>query len=195
MAKVERVAEVVGVSGPTGAGKDYLSIYTRKALGLKNVTMLTTRPRRPEGAENKIPIPEEEFLAIPKQELVGLHNDTGIYYAYKAEHLRDLSKGLIELNPNLQASMPEELKSHGIEMVGWIGLWGEEEYLISNIRNRQNMGPDELETRLRLSRDIMKTLRDLHQKGTVTHLYQVGWHNRETMAQEFSDMVRDLLGK
>lgn len=186
---------VVGISGPTGAGKDYLSIHTREVLGLGHATMLTTRPARPAGSENKIPVSLDEFRGYKDHELIGKHEDAGIHYAYRIEDLKNIGQGLLELNPVLQAHVPIEAKKYNIKMMGWIGLWGEEEYLIGNIGRRQNMGPEELEKRLELSRGIMDRLRHLHRKGVVTHLYKVGWENRETMADEFAEMVRDILGR
>jgi len=193
----ERATETikfVGISGPTGAGKDYLVGNATERLGLNIVRMHTTRPRRPEGSENKIPVSEEVFMAYPADELIGKHEDAGIWYAYKLEDLQNAGATIVELNPMKQAEVPDQLRAHGMEMVAWIGLHGEDEYLMHNIGNRQEMSPEELATRLRLSHEFINRLKELSDEGIVT-LYKVGWDNRSTMADEFTDMIDTLLNK
>ena len=57
---------------------------------------------------------------------------------------------IIELNPEYQRDFPKQLAQKGIEMVGWIGLHGEPEYLRTNIndRTKKDTGQDIIDVNL-----------------------------------------------
>jgi hypothetical protein len=105
---------------------------------------------------------------------------------------------IIELNPEYQSDFPQELQAQGIEMVGWIGLHGEPEYLRANIndRSRKDTGneldSEVLDRKLDMANTIMQRLRDMEQDGIVT-LFKVGWDNRATMGDEFASLVERML--
>ena len=190
---------VVGVSGPTGIGKDYLQIYARERLGLHSVTQHTTRPARPAGAENKIPVPVKEYMKLYKEGLlVGHHIEESatqgkLYYGYLFSSIEKAVPTTLELNPVTATHIIDELEERGIQFAGWIGLIGDEDYLISNIKNRESMAPREIEKRMELSRAFMEVIEARANQGIITHVFKAGWHNRSTMGDEFTEIVRDVL--
>lgn len=187
-------SKVVGISGPSGAGKDYLSKQMIDKLGLERVAMVTTRPARPEG-EEKICIGQEEYNNLVEEgKLVGDHENKGFRYGYRIDDLTKVSKAIIELNPVYQSHLPEELLKWGIDFAGWIGLVGDPQYLIDNMDSRQVMSPDEMQKRLDMANQIMGAINKLSGENIVTS-YHVGWDNRQTMADEVANIAQDLINK
>lgn len=187
-------SKVVGISGPSGAGKDYLSKQMIEKLGLERVAMVTTRPARPEG-EEKICISQDEYNKLLENgKLVGDHENKGYRYGYNIEDLTKVSKAIIELNPVYQSHLPEELLKWGIEFAGWIGLVADPKYLIDNMNSRQVMSADEMQKRLDMANQIMGAINKLSDEKVVTP-YHVGWENRQTMADEVAQMAKDFIQK
>lgn len=187
-------SKVVGISGPSGAGKDYLSKQMIEKLGLERVAMVTTRPARPEG-EEKICIGQDEYNKLLEDgKLVGDHENKGFRYAYNIDDLTNVSKAIIELNPVYQSHLPEELLKWGIEFAGWIGLVGDPQYLIDNMNSRQAMSAEEMQKRLDMANQIMGAINKLSDEKIVTP-YHVGWDNRQTMADEVAQMAKDFIQK
>jgi hypothetical protein len=185
---------VLGVSGPDGAGKGYL---TENALArhprITEVGMLTTRPAR-EG-DTKVSVSDADFDSmLSKGELVGAHrNDNGFRYAYRASDLKDRGPTIIEINPTNQAGIVNDLARLGINMAGWIGVIGDSDYVRGNMQRRQpDMGPDELERKMGMGYRIADGLKELEASGHVT-IFNVGWDNRETMADDFNAIVEEVL--
>lgn len=187
-------SKVVGISGPSGAGKDYLSKQMIEKLGLERVAMVTTRPARPEG-EEKICISQDKYnQLVAAGKLVGDHENKGYRYGYNIDDLTKVSKAIIELNPVYQSHLPEELLKWGIEFAGWIGLIGDPQYLIDNMNSRQAMPPDEMQNRLDMANQIMGAINKLSEEKVVTP-YHVGWDNRLTMASEVAQMAKNFIQK
>ncbi len=186
--------KVIGISGPDGGGKGYLSLKAMENLGLEAVWMVTTRPPRPHG-EEKICVSQDEYKQMLEGgQLVGEHVNKGNNYAYRISDFRDLSKGaILELNPVYQSELPEQMRAHGITFAGWIGLYGELDYLAANMKSRDDSITEEsLQNKLGMATDIMDRLKALADSGIVT-MFRVGWENRDTMADEFSQVVNRLL--
>lgn len=187
-------SKVVGISGPSGAGKDYLSKQMIEKLGLERVAMVTTRPARPEGEEKNCISQDEYNKLLEDGKLVGDHENKGYRYAYNIEDLTKVSNAIIELNPVYQSNLPEELLKWGIEFAGWIGLVGDPQYLKDNMNSRQVMSSDEMEKRLDMANQIMGAIKKLSDEKVVTP-YHVGWDNRQTMAEEVSQIAKNLIDK
>lgn len=185
-------SKVIGISGPSGAGKDYLSKQMIEKLGLERVAMVTTRPARPEG-EEKICISQNEYQKLVEDgELVGDHENKGFRYGYRIKDLTSVSKAIIELNPVYQSHLPKELLKWGIDFAGWIGLVGDPQYLIDNMNSRQVMSEDERIKRLDMANQIMGAINKLSEENIVTP-YHVGWDNRQTMADEVAQLAQKLI--
>lgn len=140
---------IVAVSGPSGAGKDYL---TDKAIGHFNsigiptfgVQMVTERPSR--GAvETKICISPEEYTSLQeKGELIGDHVNA-VRYGYHIEDIKnsfeDAKKKngivIIELNPDKQKNFPLELtEKMKLNLTSWIGVMTTDEQTRINMTER-----------------------------------------------------------
>lgn len=192
-------ARVVGISGPDGGGKGYLTGEAIARLGLVEVPMVTTRPHRGE-SETKVPLDKLAYDALLNEgKLVGHHENKGHFYAFRASDLAELEgDAIIELNPEYQRDFPKELAAQGIEMVGWIGLHGEPEYLRTNINDRTrkdsgaDMDPEALNKKLDMANIIMERQRELANEGVMT-MFKVGWDNRNTMGEEIAELIDGML--
>lgn len=193
--------KIVAISGPDGGGKGYLTDQAIQKLGLIEVPMVTTRPHRGE-SETKVPLDRLAYEALlANDELVGHHENKGNFYAFRASDLTDIEQdAIIELNPAYQQDVAKELAKKDIEMVGWIGLHGEPEYLRTNINDRtkrdtgSEMDPNVLEAKIDMANTIMEKQRELADEGVMT-LFKVGWDNRDTMGQEISDLISGMMDK
>lgn len=184
---------VFAISGPSGAGKDYLQDQLVHSLGAVRVPMVTNRPARPEG-EEKICITGEEYDELERSgRLVGSHtNDLGFKYGFRASDLAGAGHPIvvIELNPAHQAEVPEQLSELGFHFGGWFGLVAADEYIAYNMNRRQVMAPAELANRLRMAHIIGDAIQRLAQDGVVIP-FPVGMENRPTMGADLSEMVRE----
>lgn len=188
-------SKFIGISGPPGAGKDYLSKFIVSNLKLNRVAMVTTRPARPE--EEKICINDKEYNKLLKNNLlVGHHINKGYKYAYKIYDLKAIKgPGIIELNPINQVSLKDELSKHGINFAGWVGIVGDIEYLISNMNSRQKMPDTEITKRTDMARSIVQEIKKLHDNNIINVIFKVGWHNRKSMTTEFANIIKTYLNK
>jgi len=194
---------VIGISGPSGAGKDYLTQVVIERLGVANPQMVTTRPHRGEGVETKICIADVDYNKhLESGELVGHHENKGFHYAYRIGDIQALAANgatgaIIELNPVYQAAVPQELadrpEAKDVSLVRWFVLEADPEYLTHNMTARQEMAAEELAKRLDMARMIMEAGQQLAGRDEVV-MFKVGWHNRETMADEFAKLVAESLG-
>lgn len=202
MDKKRKIIPVIGISGPSGAGKDYLTQTVIERLGVANPQMVTTRPSRGEGVETKICIDEGVYNRhLEAGELVGHHENKGFHYAYRVSDIQSLiengaSGAVIELNPVYQSAVPQELierpEAGDVRIVRWFILEGDPEYLTANMTSRQDMPADELAKRLDMANMIMSAGRDLSDRDEVA-MFSVGWHNRATMADDFTKLVEASL--
>lgn len=141
---------IVGVSGPSGAGKDYLINASSKQfvdMGADTtiVQMTTERPDRGPGIETKICISSDKYTKLENDNLlIGSHKNGDYRYGYKTE---DLQNGLekcknggivfIELNPFAQGSFPSEMKEKlNVNMLAWIGVQNTIEQTETSMRER-----------------------------------------------------------
>lgn len=194
---VENVS-VLGISGQDGAGKGYLTeqLIARHQGEVQEVGMITTRPARP--GDSKVAVSDTDFDAmIESGQLIGAHtNDNGYRYAYRIEDLIHSGPNvIIEINPDKQGGIVQDLARFGIKMAGWIGVLGDEDYVEGNmIRRQPDMDAETRAKKMGMGRKIATALRDLEDQGIVT-IFPVGWTNRETMADQFSDLVEKILFK
>lgn len=184
---------VFAISGPSGAGKDYLQDQLVQNLGAVRVPMVTNRPARPEG-EEKICISDAEYDELEHSgQLVGSHtNDIGFKYGFRASDLAGAGHPIvvIELNPAHQTEVPEQLGALGFHFGGWFGLVATDDYIVYNMNRRQVMDPAEQANRLRMAHIIGDAIQRLAQDGIVTP-FPVGMENRPTMGADLSEMVRE----
>lgn len=141
---------IVGVSGPSGAGKDYLinassQQFADMGVNTTIVQMTTERPDRGPGVETKICISSDEYSKLEAADkLIGSHQNGDYRYGYKIE---DLQNGLnrcqnggivfIELNPFAQPNFPQEIKQKlGVDMLAWIGVQNTIEQTETSMRER-----------------------------------------------------------
>ena len=145
--------------------------------------------------EDSIQIP---ILREPREgELAGLEDAGGKVVEITEIKPRDTfwepMKDILEL-----LDFPDELAEMGIEMVGWIGLEGEPEYLATNIKDRsrkdagRDIDPERLKKKLDMADKIMEMQRQLAQDGVMT-IFKVGWHNRDTMGEEIAVLIKEML--
>ena len=209
--------KVLGLSGPDGAGKGYLTQNAIEILNnelgfrISEIQMISTRSPR-EGEQyytnmeelsksssvlgGKRCVSDELFdKLLANSSLVGDHkNDNGFRYAYLVNDFK-VAKGalLIELNPVFQSRISEDLSKHGINFVSWIGLMGNIDYLRTNIKSRQpDMTDEELDKKIGMAESIIETLNELRGDSKL-QLFTVGWENRESMAKEFADLIKGLI--
>ncbi len=194
--------KIILYCGPDGAGKDYLAGKALEMLSdfLTTAAMVTTRPARDPKVETKIPIEESVFDALHSSgELLGAHLNRGHKYAYRRHDLVEAKKqgkvgALLEVNPAVQAHLVHELKNDpDLQLVGWIGLAGDQEYLAQNIKSRDNSSDDIIQAKLEMAQQISDAISVNHKKGLL-EIFEVGWSNRATMHEEYSARVAELLG-
>ncbi len=126
----------IGVSGPSGAGKDYLisasgQQFNQMGITTKVVQMTTERPDRGAGVETKICISSDEYTKLENDnQLIGSHQNGEYRYGYKQSDIlqatQECQNGgivFIELNPFAQPDFPNELKTKmNVDMIAWIGV-------------------------------------------------------------------------
>lgn len=132
---------VICISGPSGAGKDFL-LGTLNPDDYTVVQMHTTRPSR--GANDKPNISNEEMTRLNDEGLLlGHHvNATGFVYAYKIKDVQSaIMTGkvvILEINPETQSDLPQELVSKGISFGGWVALFPDLKYIAENMVLREH---------------------------------------------------------
>lgn len=207
---------VLGISGPDGAGKGYLTEQAVKILGeagieIVELQMISTRaPRDGERSYNSLnQLNETTGMAGGKRcvsdelfdelleagRLIGDHQNTnGFRYAYLKDDFDRLDLGsiaIVELNPVFQREIGIKLQETGIRF-GWLGLTAKTDYLKTNIQNRQpSISEEELTKKLRMADEIILHLQNLEGRGLLVS-FPVGWNNRETMGTDFAERVKQM---
>lgn len=193
---------VVGVSGPSGAGKDYLINTSSNEfinLGVQTTTvqMTTERPDRGSGVETKICISSDEYSQVENSnQLIGSHQNGDYRYGYK---MIDLQKGLeqcknggivfIELNPFAQGSFPEELKAKlGVNMLAWIGVQNTIEQTETSMRER---GESEDSIKERIAK--VKKYYDAMNENPFISYVNNGPDNRQGSTADFTKIIKDKI--
>ena len=193
---------VVGVSGPSGAGKDYLinaSSTEFKNIGIATtvVQMTTERPDRGPGVETKICISSNEYSKLENSgQLVGSHQNGDYRYGYK---LSELQNGLeqcqnggivfIELNPFAQGSFPKELKEKlGVDMLAWIGVQNTIKQTEISMRER---GESEDSIKERIAK--VKKYYDAMNENSFISYVNNGPDNRQGSTGDFVNIIKNAI--
>lgn len=193
---------IVGVSGPSGAGKDYLinaSSQQFEQMGAKTtiVQMTTERPDRGPGVETKICISSNEYTKLESADkFIGSHQNGDYRYGYKTE---DLQKGLdhcknggivfIELNPFAQGEFPKEMKEKlGVDMLAWIGVQNTIEQTETSMRER---GESEDSIKERIAK--VKKYYDAMDTNSFISYVNNGPDNRAGSTGDFVKIIKDKI--
>lgn len=203
MKSMKNAKIVIGVTGPDGGGKDFLQEKAKESFDyyIPSISMTTNRPARDPKVETKKCLGDKEFKEmLEANELIGVHENNGYQYGYC---LRDIFNAFecgekfafMELNAAVQAHILNEFPPE-IHMVAWIGLIGDEEYLIHNMTHRGPVSKERLAKKIRMGHEIMDAIRRLKEKEPEKMIiFNIGWHNRDTMGEEFTGIVKKLIGE
>lgn len=188
---------VIAVSGPSGAGKDYLTTraiehFSSEEIPVFNAQMTTERPHRGE-AETKICITSEEYDKLQEEgALIGDHVNK-VRYGYKKRDIEEaIDKAkkeggmvIVELNPAKQGDFPEELKSHlGIDLTAWIGVETTPEQTEENMRER-----GESEKTIKARVELINEFIEAMEESDEITLVDNGPDNRENSPQDFINII------
>ncbi len=194
---------VIGVTGPDGGGKDFLQEKAKENFNfhIPSIFMTTNRPPRDPKVENKTCLNSNEFKQmLEANELIGVHENNGYQYGYSlGDIVAAFGNGekfaFMELNAAKQAHILKEFPPE-INMVAWIGLLGEEEYLIHNMTNRGPLSKERLAKKVRMGHEIMDAIKRLKEDEPEKMItFNIGWHNRDTMGEKFTRVVKKLVGE
>lgn len=193
---------LVGVSGPSGAGKDYLinasgQQFTDMGANVAVVQMTTERPDRGPGVETKICISSDEYTQLENSnQLIGSHQNGDYRYGYKTQ---DLVAGLetcknggivfIELNPFAQPNFPQEIKQKlGVDMLAWIGVQNTIEQTETSMRER---GESEDSIKERIAK--VKKYYDAMNENPFISYVDNGPTNRTGSTKDFTNIILDKI--
>jgi len=192
---------VIGISGPSGAGKDYLTqkaieYFSGEGIQTFNVQMVTEREHR--GAvETKICVSPQEYDKLQRQgKLVGDHINK-VRYGYqtdeieKALHNAQSVGGMVilELNPSKQKSFPAELKNKvGVDLTAWIGV---ETTLEQTRANMEERGEPEvvIQQRLQTMSDFVESM----ERNKNIKLVNNGPENRANAHTDFINIIKESI--
>ncbi|SRR5260221_1901777 len=202
--KIDRIKEVlksepavIAVSGPSGAGKDYL---TQKAMeyfavnGIPsfNVQMTTERPHRGE-VETKTCVSSSQYDKLVEHGLLIGDHVNKVRYGYQVKDLNHAineakEKGglvILELNPAKQPSFPEEMKDKlGTNLTAWIGVETTEEQTRANMVER---GESEQTIKERLA--VMHEFVEAMENDSEIKICNNGPDNRQNSAKDFIKII------
>lgn len=206
--KVTRIKEkasttpiVIAISGPSGAGKDYLTQkaikhFTSIGIPTFNIQMTTERPHRG-AAETKICISPQEYDKLETEnQFIGNHVNQ-VRYGYRISDVQKTliearnKKGIIilELNPSKQKSFPQELLSKlGINLTAWIGVKTTEEQTIANMKER---GESDATIRARVA--IIREFFDAIAENSDITICDNGPENRSNAANDFINIIEKAI--
>lgn len=188
---------MIAVSGPSGAGKDYLTdkaVQHFDSVGIPsfNVQMTTERAHRGE-VETKICITPEEYTRLQEEnKLIGDHINV-VRYGYRKEDVikavnRAREEGgivILELNPAKQAHFTLELQEGmGLELTAWIGVATTEQQTADNMRER---GETEETIRARVS--LIHEFNEAMENNSEITLVDNGPDNRVNSPQDFINVI------
>lgn len=193
---------IIGVSGPSGAGKDYLinassQYFQDNGANTTIVQMTTERPDRGPGVETKICIPSTDYDQLEKNnQLIGSHQNGDYRYGYKTEDiqkaLESCNKGgivFMELNPFAQTKFPQELKAKmGIDLLAWIGVLNTIEQTEADMRKR---GEPEDSIKERIAK-VQKYYDAINQNPDISYVDN-GPTNRTGSTSDFIKIIKDKI--
>lgn len=192
---------IVAVSGPSGAGKDYLTDRARESFAERGipfygVQMVTERPSRGAVETKKCITPEEYDRLVEEGRLIGDHVNK-VRYGYLLEDIESAlnqsseSGGIvvIELNPTKQREFPQELDQKlGRRLTTWVGVQTTEEQTRTNMRER---GEAETEIEIRIS--IMNEFFDSMRENPMIRVVDNGPENRANSATDFIVIIEQSI--
>lgn len=199
--KLQRQPAIIAVSGPSGAGKDYLTqealkYFESKGIACLNVQMTTERPHRGD-VETKVCISPEEYTQLQRKgALIGDHLNK-VRYGYNIHHLQtaiDQAReegGLVilELNPAKQRDFPVELQQKlGISLTAWIGVKTTLEQTRDNMRERSE-SKETIESRLAQIEEFVNAMAE----NPNIKLVDNGPNNRTNSASDFITIIEDSI--
>jgi len=194
---------VVAVSGPSGAGKDYLTEGARKhfeTMGIKviNVQMTTERPHRGE-RETKVCVSPEEYSRLQLESgLIGDHVNA-VRYGYQINQMREAIEGaekegaivIIELNPDKQRNFPQEFKQKlGTDLTAWIGVQTTPDQTIKNMEERGE-SKETIEARVKIFNEFIEAMK----ANSNIHMCDNGPINRANAVNDFVGIIETSIKK
>ena len=198
---LEKNDVVIAISGPSGAGKDYLTDkalnhFQKHGIPSHGVQMTTERPHRGE-VETKTCVSPEEYSRLQEQgKLIGDHTNN-VRYGYNKDDVQKVVEdarsdgGLVvlELNPIVQTHFPSEMEEKlGVNITAWVGVETTLEQTRENMKERGET-PEIIEKRLEIMQDFMDAMKN---NPDIT-LVNNGPDNREGSSGDFTKVIEDAI--
>jgi ribose 1,5-bisphosphokinase PhnN len=195
--KLQVKPAIIAVSGPSGAGKDYLTDRARESFAEKgipffNVQMVTERPHRGAVETKKCISPAEYDELVAKGELLGNHVNS-VRYGYLLSDFKNAVDAsseqggvvVIELNPSKQKDFPNELEEKlGKDLTAWIGVETTEEQTRANMTERGE-APDAIEKRISIMNEFFEAM----EANPMIKIVDNGPANRANAGKDFIEIV------
>jgi len=192
---------VIGISGPSGAGKDFLTVkaiqyFNEHSIPSHNVQMTTERPHRGE-VETKVCVSPDEYSSLQaKGALLGDHVNNVRYGYNKADVQVAIEQAkadgglvILELNPIEQTHFAEELKNQlGVKLTAWVGVQTTLDQTRVNMEERGET-PDTISKRIEIMQDFITAMENNPQISLVDN----GPDNRQGSAGDFIKVVEDAI--
>ncbi len=188
---------IIAVSGPSGAGKDYLTNgavehFKNQDIDVINVQMTTERPHR--GAvETKICISPEKYTELQENnELIGDHVNK-VRYGYQTKQIKEATElavkegkmVIIELNPDKQEKFPDELMDNlGVPLTAWIGVSTTPDQTIANMKERGE-SQESIDQRVEIFNEFIEAMK----KNPKIVLCDNGPTNRTNAVSDFIKII------
>jgi ribose 1,5-bisphosphokinase PhnN len=199
--KLQEKPAIIAISGPSGAGKDYLTdkakeSFAERGIPFFNVQMVTERAHRGAVETKKCITPSEYDELVKQGKLIGDHVNS-VRYGYL---LDDVSEALansseqggivvIELNPSKQKDFPTELeKKLGRDLTAWIGVETTEEQTRANMLERGESS-ETIEKRLSIMHEFFEAM----EGNSDIKIVNNGPSNRANAANDFIDIIEESI--
>jgi len=195
---------VVAISGPSGAGKDFLTsqavdCFLTIGIPCNNVQMVTDRPSRKPGVETKVCITSLEYSELQRRgKLIGDHLNVS-HYGYRTADIQAAmnsarsSGGLVilELNPITQTDFPDMMTERlGTGLAAWVGVKTTPEQTRLNMLERGE-SPENIENRLAIMSQFNRAMKG----NNVIQIVDNGPTNRKRSTFDFIHIIIEAIKK
>jgi guanylate kinase len=187
--------KIIALVGPSGVGKNFVKQAIKNQYPeLSELAVYTTRRRRPsDGLDRKTDITTEDFMKMKNEgKVIGAHQPfgkEGDWYGFSRDQIDGMLKSdqmvLTEIHPdNIQL-----FKKIFGDQIFAIALIAEKQYLGHNLEERNSEKPEEKDYRLDKADKEIRSIREMHENGSIDKMIKVDWDNRNELSKTVIDEI------
>ncbi len=190
---------LIALTGPSGVGKNHIKIIARGRREFREPQVITTRAQRPsDGVDRLAGVPLHQFhndsqsgqILFPHQ----LFGRDGPWYGFRAVDLEPQTDNVPVLTEIHATLVPVFRQAFRNTLVA-IGVIADQEYLLSNLQQRNSENTLEWEERMRSAQSEMELIYQYAQQGLISQLFTVTHENRARIASIVSETIVSYLSQ